>query len=272
MSSQKQFSSTRSSTIAIIAMVLSLTTSLAKAAVYGDLNGDGQVSVAEVTTILRTAVGLTTSNVATGDFTGDGKVTVADATAALRTAIKLIPTRTMPSSTPVKPSLTAKLTPNRIGITVSFNAPGATGVSLYRENGSFIGSFSPSGTFTDFGSNNAGLPAGTYGYYAEANGPGTYVRSDVARETIQEANQLTLNASYNILARNATVTAIVKSTTGISGVILYRNGSQLGIQGLTGGNTVTFTDLGPFTGFSCDILDFDNTVIDFGYLKFEQSF
>gem|GEM_PF-1907478 len=62
--------------------------------VLGDLNGDGQVSVADVTIALQIAVGLKTPTPAqlqAGDLNHEGKITIADVTRILRYAVGLIP-------------------------------------------------------------------------------------------------------------------------------------------------------------------------------------
>lgn len=66
---------------------------IAVGVIYGDVNGDGEVTAADATLVLRNVVGLVDFNqsqIATADVSDDGKVTAADATLILRYIVELI--------------------------------------------------------------------------------------------------------------------------------------------------------------------------------------
>jgi hypothetical protein len=62
------------------------------AVVKGDLNGDGNVSIVDVTLALQIAVGLrtgTAAQIAAGDLNGDGTISIAEVSLILQTAVGL---------------------------------------------------------------------------------------------------------------------------------------------------------------------------------------
>jgi len=63
--------------------------------VYGDVNGDGKVSIPDVTIALRIAVGVQTGTpdqIKAGDLNGNGKIEIAEVTKILRFAVGLVQT------------------------------------------------------------------------------------------------------------------------------------------------------------------------------------
>lgn len=80
--------------VAVLTLATAVNAQTAKAALAGDVNGDGQITVADAVLILRAAVGiiaLPSDKAQSADIDGDGKITARDALGALLIVVQLAP-------------------------------------------------------------------------------------------------------------------------------------------------------------------------------------
>lgn len=267
MNSHKQYRVTRNTTIAIMAMVLSFTFSpFAQAALRGDLNGDGKVSVADSTVAVRIFTGIqpaTGDQLAAGDLNGNGRIDSADATAILRMALGLPVTVISPNPVGLAKPIIISAEPSGVTAVIKTtvaNIAGITDIALLRDGQ--VATYSP---VSPTGSNSFTLidqgplaKGGTYTYVVGSYGANgvSAVMSDtrtvkipldpvipITPDPVRQLPAPVVNATY--ASGKVTVTASIGDLAGVGRIIISKNGAQFYLPPLPGFVTQV-EDPGPF--------------------------